>query len=95
MTKRTLVASSLTLLLLVVVCRTAGLDGSSSARWRSAHSEPAASIPARQVAITRDGKVFHDPSCPYLHGRAEMMTAEEADRAGYTPCTRCMRAALK
>jgi len=62
---------------------------------RSEHSQPAAKIPDRMVAVTAEGKTFHDPSCKYIHGPVEMMTAQEAIRRGYTPCVRCMREALK
>ncbi|HEV2112774.1 MAG TPA: hypothetical protein VGR50_01420 [Terriglobales bacterium] len=62
---------------------------------RSAHSQPAATVPSRMVAVTAQGKTFHDPSCKYIHGKIEMMPAEEAIRRGYSPCVRCMREALK
>lgn len=56
----------------------------------SRHSEPAIHMPDRQVAVTAAGKLYHDPSCPYIHGKAEMMSAREAARLGYTPCPRCL-----
>ena len=56
----------------------------------SRHSDPAIHMPDRQVAVTAAGKLFHDPSCPYIHGKAEMMNAQEAARLGYTPCPRCL-----
>ena len=95
MTKRTILASFLTLLALALAYGVMGTYGGISARLRSGHSEPPLSIPARQVAVTPEGKLFHDPSCTYIHGRVEMMSAEEAARAGYTPCTRCMHEALR
>jgi hypothetical protein len=61
---------------------------------RSEHSQPAARVPAGLVAVTPEGKTFHDPNCPYIHGPKQMMPAAEAVSEGYTPCTRCMRAAL-
>ncbi|HKW25828.1 MAG TPA: hypothetical protein VJN48_08595 [Terriglobales bacterium] len=61
----------------------------------SRHSEPAIHMPNRQVAITAQGKLFHDPSCRYLHGKPEMVNAQEAVRRGYTPCPRCLRQALR
>jgi hypothetical protein len=68
---------------------------SSPAPLRSEHSRPAATVPNRMVAVTADGKTFHDPSCKYIHGKVEMIPAEEAVRRGYSPCVRCMREALK
>lgn len=56
----------------------------------SRHSEPAISVPDQQVAVTAAGKLFHRASCPYIHGKAEMMSAQEAVRLGYTPCPRCL-----
>ena len=61
---------------------------------RSEHSEPAHSMPQRMVAVVPDGKQYHDPSCRYIHGKPQMMTAEQAAKLGYTPDPRCMRTAL-
>jgi hypothetical protein len=61
----------------------------------SRHSEPAIHMPKRQVAITAEGKLFHDPSCRYIHGKPQMVSAQEAVRRGYTPCPRCLRQALQ
>jgi len=61
---------------------------------RQQHSEPAASVPAVTVAVAAEGNTFHDPHCKYIHGKPELITAEEAVRRGYNPCVRCMRAAL-
>jgi hypothetical protein len=62
---------------------------------RSEHSQPARHVAERQVAVTPEGKLFHDPRCTYMHGKPVMMTESEAIRQGYTPCIRCMREALK
>ena len=56
----------------------------------SRHSRPAIHVSERQVAITAEGKLFHDPSCRYIHGKPEMVSAQEAVRRGYTPCPRCL-----
>lgn len=56
----------------------------------SRHSMPAVQLPHRQVAVTAQGKLYHDPSCSYIHGKPELMSAQEAARAGYTPCPRCL-----
>ena len=60
----------------------------------SEHSRPAVTVPSQQVAIVPDGKTFHDPKCTYMHGKPEMISAEEAVKKGYAPCVRCMRQAL-
>jgi hypothetical protein len=58
-------------------------------------SQPARRLPRRLVAIVDGGKMFHAPGCPFMHGTYRMVTAEEALREGYAPCTRCMRDALR
>lgn len=58
-------------------------------------SQPARRLPQRLVAIVDGGKMFHVPGCPFMHGAYHMVTAEEAVREGYAPCTRCMRDALR
>ena len=83
-------------LLLLLLGYEVGLSRvSAGAPLRSEHSQPPVKVPDRLVAVTAEGKTFHDPSCKYIHGAVEMMTAPEAIRRGYTPCVRCMREALK
>jgi hypothetical protein len=60
----------------------------------SEHSRPAVRVPEQPVAIVQEGKTFHNPKCTFLHGKPEMVSAQEAVRKGYTPCVRCMRQAL-
>ena len=62
---------------------------------RTEHAEPAAVMPSQPVAITADGKQFHDPNCKYIHGKPQMMSAEQAAKAGYTPDPRCLRETMK
>ena len=61
---------------------------------RSEHGEPAVKVPKGLVAVTPNGKTFHDPTCKFIHGPIEMIPAGEAVAEGYTPCVRCMREAL-
>jgi hypothetical protein len=61
---------------------------------RSEMSQPARRLPNQLVAVVDGGKMFHLPGCPFLHGTYHMVTAEEAVREGYSPCTRCMADAL-
>lgn len=61
---------------------------------RSEHSEPAVTMPQQMVVVIPQGKQFHDPSCRYIHGKPQLMTAEQATKLGYTPDPRCMRKAL-
>ncbi len=44
------------------------------------------------VAVSQDAndKVFHIPSCPYLHGKPKFLPVDEAVREGYSPCPICI-----
>jgi len=61
---------------------------------KSEHSRPATVMPAQEVAVTSKGKLFHKPSCRYIHGKPQMMSAQEAAQEGYTPDPRCMKESL-
>jgi hypothetical protein len=61
---------------------------------RSQHAEPGNNIPPDLVVVVSDGaKLFHVPGCPFIHDKAteRTMTAKEAIKEGYFPCTRCLR----
>jgi anti-sigma-K factor RskA len=65
---------------------------------QSRHAQPGNNVPADLVVVVSDGsKVFHVPGCPFIHDKASerTMTAKEATRDGYVPCTRCLRQYLK
>jgi len=57
---------------------------------RSRHSEPASAAPPSVVAVTAEGKLYHDPSCTFIHGPLRMEAGAQAVAEGYTPCTRCL-----
>ena len=65
-----------------------------TATLKSEHSQPAILVPAEEVVVTPDGKLYHKPSCTFIHGKPEMMSAREATEKGYTPDPRCMKEAL-
>jgi len=62
--------------------------------FKTQHSQPAVRAPQTLVVVTDQGKTFHVPNCPYLHGKRRVLTAQEAVREGYVPCVRCERALL-
>jgi hypothetical protein len=65
---------------------------------QSQHAEPGNNIPPDLVVVISDGsKVFHVAGCAYIHDKASerTITAKEAMRDGYVPCTRCLRQYLK
>jgi hypothetical protein len=65
---------------------------------QSRHAQPGNNVPPDLVVVVSDGsKVFHVAGCPFIHDKASerTMTAKEATREGYTPCTRCLRQYLK
>ena len=90
MTKRTLLLSALTAIVL-----TAGWLAATAATHphplRSQHSEAVATTPSEMVAVTEEGKLYHRPDCRYIHGPLRMESGEQAVAEGYTPCTRCMK----
>ena len=91
MTVRTWV-TSLAAVALLTVGWIAGAASASRAPLRSLHSEPAWSIPTKRVAVTEQGKLFHDPACPLIHGPAHLESGRQAVLGGYAPCTRCLQA---
>jgi hypothetical protein len=61
---------------------------------KSYHAEPGNNIPPDLVVVVSDGsKLFHVPGCSFIRDKASerTMTAKEAMRDGYVPCTRCLR----
>ncbi len=58
---------------------------------RSRHSEPATVAPPPLVAVTAEGKLYHDPDCAFIHGPILRVSSAEAIAKGYTPCTHCLK----
>ena len=58
---------------------------------RSEHSRPNVAAPPATVAITSEGKLYHVPTCAYIHGPARLEPGARAVADGYTPCTRCLK----
>ena len=63
---------------------------------RSRLAQPPHKIPPElKVVVSSEGRLFHVPSCRYLHNKVgespETMTAAQAMRDGYAPCPRCLR----
>ena len=90
MARRTWIAT-LAIVVLLVAC--AELLGRGSP-LRSEHAAPAPSPPAGPVVVTAGGKVFHAPSCTFIHGAPQQIDARQALRQGYAPCVRCEAALL-
>ena len=82
--------------MVAVVCLIAAavVAGNGAVRGRSEHSLPAVRAIHESVVITSQGKLFHRAGCKYIHGDPRTVSAAEAEREGYTPCTRCLRDAL-
>ena len=54
----------------------------------------AAPLPAVEtVYVTRTGEKYHVEGCQYIEGKDDLrdMSAEEAEQAGYEPCSVCIR----
>jgi Putative zinc-finger len=56
------------------------------------HLDPPDSPVTGLVAVSQDTgeKLFHIPSCPYLHGKPKFLPVQEALHEGYTPCPVCI-----
>jgi hypothetical protein len=68
----------------------------SRSNMRSRLAQPSHNIPPDlMVAVSSEGRIFHVPGCKYLHNKVgespELMTASQAMREGYAPCSRCLR----
>jgi anti-sigma factor RsiW len=61
-------------------------------RHESPSGSPDTPAVAGLVAVSQDSndKVFHVPSCPYLHGKPKFLPVAEAIREGYSPCPICI-----
>ena len=48
---------------------------------------------AETVYVTRTGEKYHVEGCQYIEGKDDLreMSAEEAEQAGYEPCSVCIR----
>ncbi len=48
--------------------------------------------PDMVVLVAADSKIFHVAGCSFIHGKqVRTLTAKEALKEGYAPCTRCLR----
>ncbi len=81
----------------IVLILTAGLlvlpfvAGGGTERLLDRHSDPALIVPPPHVvAVARSGKLYHDPRCRYIHGRATLLPLSDAVKEGFTPCPRCL-----
>lgn len=50
-------------------------------------------LSAETVYVTRTGEKYHVEGCQYIEGKDDLreMSAEEAEQAGYEPCSVCIR----
>ena len=90
MTARVLLSTAVVAVLLVGVWFAAASSGRLEP-LRSRHSEPTAVAPPRLVAITAEGKLYHDPDCAFIHGPVRRVSGAQAIAEGYTPCIRCLK----
>jgi hypothetical protein len=73
-------------------------SGFSTPQLRSQHAQPGRGVPPNLiVAVPGEGKLFHLPTCALIPRQAivRMIAAREAEREGYTPCTRCLKPYLR
>ena len=61
---------------------------------RSAHAQPGRGVPPDMMVLAYpEGKTFHRAGCIYILDKRHLISiaARDAERAGYVPCTRCMK----
>jgi hypothetical protein len=66
----------------------------SVAEPRSEHAQNGKGVPPDlMVVIYPEGKLFHLPTCSFIHDKSHLQTvaAHEALRQGFAPCARCMK----
>ena len=81
------IAVGVTVVLLVLPFVAAG----GRPRMRDRHGNPAPGVAApAMVAVTTTGRLYHDPRCRFIHGRAVVQPVSAAIAAGLTPCPRCL-----
>jgi hypothetical protein len=76
---------------LLVVAWFAAAASATPEALRSRHSEPASAAAPSVVAVTADGKLYHDLACTFIHGPVRIEPGAQAVAEGYTPCTRCLK----
>jgi hypothetical protein len=60
-------------------------------RLKDRHSNPTPAVAAPAlVATTPSGRLYHDPRCAFIHGRAVIERVSAAIAEGRTPCPRCL-----
>ncbi len=64
---------------------------------RDLMAQAAKNIPPDMVVlVAADSKIFHVAGCSFIHGKqVRSLTAKEALKEGYAPCTRCLRKYLQ
>ena len=65
-----------------------------SPELKSEHAQPGWGIPPdMKVVVTADARLFHAPGCGEIHNKEteRTLSAKEAMRQGYVPCSRCLR----
>ena len=95
MTEKVLTLMSAVVVLLIIG-GWLGVSFGERAILRSPHSDPRIATRPEIVAVTSQGKLYHDPDCAFIHGpiRVEIviqlaLTGDGYE--GYTPCTRCLK----
>ena len=90
MSQRLLTLTSVTVVLLIIGSWLAA-SSAQPVVLRSKHSDPAITALPAIVAVTAEGKLYHDPKCAFIHGPLRIEPGNQAVGDGYTPCTRCLQ----
>jgi hypothetical protein len=57
---------------------------------RDRHATLAYAVTLPLVAVSHDGKLFHDPRCPVIHGPTTLEPMTAAMEQHFVPCPRCL-----
>ena len=90
MTEKVLTLVSVVVVLLIIG-GWLGVSFGERAILRSPHSDPRIATRPEIVAVTSQGKLYHDPDCAFIHGPIRVEPSDQAVAEGYTPCTRCLK----
>ena len=90
MTEKVLTLMSAVVLLLIIG-GWLGVSFGETAILRSPHSDPRITTRPEIVAVTSEGKLYHNPDCAFIHGPTRVESSDQAVAEGYTPCTRCLK----
>ena len=84
MTEKVLTLMSAVVLLLIIG-GWLGVSSGEPAILRSPHSDPRITTRPEIVAVTREGKLYHNPDCAFIHGPTRVESSDRASQKAIHP----------